>query len=330
LLGAVLKGDAKTALENFRHQYDAGAEPAVILRDMLDLVHLLTRIKAAGSEAAAHGPAGEADAERARTMADNLELNALTRAWSLLMKGLAETQIAPDPAAAGDMALIRMCFAANLPTPDEALRALKKNTSAGSNQRETVSASPRNEPAPAAQEKTAPAKAEAPLKAQIVDIAPPLSQRPPEGPWLRSFSDLINLAGEKRDAKFRTELESYVHIISFAQGRIELRLHDDAPTDLANRLTLRLKEWTRQQWLVSVNANAAGAKTVRDARTAEVMAHPLVQKALEIFPGAEITAIRDPERPPQSAPSFEDDEDAPVDPDTPFDEMMRDQNSSKV
>ena len=131
LAGACLKGDAKTALDLFAGQYDEGAEPAVVLRDMLDIVHLLTRIRAAGPAAAAHGPAGEADAARAKEMADGLELNALTRAWSLLMKGLSETNAAPDPAAAAEMALIRLCFAADLPTPDEALKALKKNSSDG-------------------------------------------------------------------------------------------------------------------------------------------------------------------------------------------------------
>ena len=131
LLEAALKGDAKSALENFRNQYDAGAEPSVVLRDMLDLVHLLTRVKAAGAAAAAHGPAGEADAERARAMADALEMNVLTRSWSLLMKGLGETNIAPDPAAAAEMALIRLAFASDLPTPDEALKALKKNPETG-------------------------------------------------------------------------------------------------------------------------------------------------------------------------------------------------------
>ncbi len=310
LLEAAVKGDAKSALENFRAQYDAGAEPAQILRDLLDLTHLLTRIKAAGPSAASHGPAGEADAERAKALASGLEINALTRVWSLLMKGLTETQMAPDAAAAGEMALIRLCFAADLPTPDEALRALKKNSSGGaigSNQ----GAAPSRAPAEAHH---APPVTEKP-SAQIIDILPPLSQRPPgDGPWLRAFDDVVRLAGEKRDAKLRTELESYVHIISFGEGRIELRLHDDAPGDLANRLTQRLKEWTGKPWIVSVTSEHQGAETMRGAREREVMAHPMVKRALELFPGAEVTAIREAENAIAPAPD-EADEDAPIDPD---------------
>ena len=323
LLEAAMKGDAKTALENFRAQYDAGAEPAQILRDLLDLTHLLTRIKAAGPGSASHGPAGEADAERAKAMAAGLEMNALTRVWSLLMKGLTETQMAPDAAAAGEMALIRLCFAADLPTPDEALKALKKNNSGA------VGAQG-SSPAPAVKTPVttdarihgrAPGHAlyDAPpseqQQAEVIEIRPPMSQRPKDGaPWVRSFDDVVKLAGRMRDAKLRTELESYVHLVSFKEGKIALRLHDDAPSDLANRLTLRLKEWTGKQWLVTVDQNAEGNETVRDARTREVMTHPMVQKALEIFPDAKVTAIREADLQTAPAPD-ETEEDAPIDPD---------------
>ncbi|MBL4619227.1 MAG: hypothetical protein JKX88_03910, partial [Marinicaulis sp.] len=339
LLDACFKGDAKTALDGFRTQYDAGAEPSVILRDLLDLVHLLTRIKAAGPSAAAHGPAGEADATRAKTMSDVIEMNALTRAWGLLMKGLSETNIAPDPAAAGEMALIRLCFAADLPTPDEALRALKKNSAGGS----SVSASavgsggaPASSPtAQTASQNNAPTgDSSAPPQSEpmidpapavseptIYEIEPPLSQRPANGaPWLRCFNDVVRLAGEKRDAKLRTELEAYVHIISFAEGRIELRFVDAAPSDLAGRLTQRLKEWTGRQWVVSVNTQQAGAATVRDARMAEVLAHPMVQKTMALFPGAEVTSIREVVAAVAPSPD-EADEEPPADPDVDFKEL---------
>ena len=281
LFEAAMRGDAKSALEMFGAQYDAGADPSVILRDLLQIVHLLTRVKAAGPEAASHGAAGEADAARAREMAAALAMNSLTRAWSLLMKGLAETQTAPDPVAAGEIALIRLAFAADLPTPDEALKMLAGDNDASSPPR--AARPTRNAAAPQA------AYAE-PRAAYQPAVAAPA----PSGPRLDSFLDVVRLADQKRDARLKVELESFVHLIAFEPGRIELRLHDRAPGDLAGRLMQRLKEWTGRQWVVSVNAQGAGRDTLRDARTAEALAHPLVRKALEVFPGAEIVAIRDP------------------------------------
>ncbi|MEK7265979.1 MAG: DNA polymerase III subunit gamma/tau [Pseudomonadota bacterium] len=280
LFEAALKGDAKAALEQFRSQYDSGADPAVILRDLLQIAHLLTRVKAAGADAATHGAAGEADAARARDMAGALAMNTLTRAWSLLMKGLLETQTAPDPVAAGEIALIRLAYAADLPTPDEALKMLSG---------EGEMSSPPRAPRPSRGSSAPQAAFSEPTAA----YQSPAAAHTPSGPKIESFLDVVRLADLKRDAKLKVELESYVHLISFERGRIELRMHDRAPGDLAGRLMQRLKEWTGRQWIVSINAQGAGSDTLRDVRAAEVLAHPLVKKAMEIFPGAEIIAIRD-------------------------------------
>ncbi|MEE2691081.1 MAG: DNA polymerase III subunit gamma/tau [Pseudomonadota bacterium] len=307
LVEAALAGDAKTALEEFARQYDAGAEPAVIVRDMLEVIHLLTRVKASGPDAAHHGASGEADAARARDMAEKLSMNALTRAWSLLMKGLAETREAPDPAAAGEMALIRLAYAADLPTPDEALRMLKGGGSAAAPSRTgapSASGAP-SAPRGSARAQTAPREQSEPTASYV---AAPQARAGAE-PMLSSFADVVKLAAAKRDAKLRTELESYVHLVAFAEGRIEMRLEERAPGDLAGRLAQRLKEWTGAQWLVTVNASAEGAPTLRDARTAEVMEHPLVKKAFALFPGAEITSIRDAPAPPAASEPGEDEDD---------------------
>jgi DNA polymerase-3 subunit gamma/tau len=295
LLDRVFSGDAKGALEKFSAQYAAGADPAVILRDMLELVHLLTRVKAAGPEAAEHGAAGEADAARAREIAEKLSMNALTRAWSLLMKGMAETREAPDAEAAGEMALIRLAYAADLPTPDEALRALKDGAAPAGAPRPAAAS-----PAPAA-----PAPPRNPFRsggAAEAVAAPALAPSfapTPKGPVLSAFPDAVRLAGQRKDWSLKVEMESYVHLISFAEGRIEMSLDERAPSDFAPRLSQRLKEWTGRPWAIALAAEG-GAPSLRDARTAEVMAHPLVRKAFEIFPDAEIRAIRDPVEAPAS------------------------------
>jgi DNA polymerase-3 subunit gamma/tau len=195
------------------------------------------------------------------------------------------------------MSLIRLAYAADLPTPDEALRMLSGGSDAGG---------PRA-PRPPSRGGAGPQAAYSEPQASY---QPKVAAPAPSGPKLDSFLDVVRLADQKRDAKLKVELESYVHLISFETGRIELRMHDHAPGDLANRLMQRLKEWTGRQWIVSVNAQGAGRDTLRDARTAEVLAHPLVKKALETFPGAEIIAIRDPKPQEEAAADLppEDDE----------------------
>ncbi|MEM6414356.1 MAG: DNA polymerase III subunit gamma/tau [Pseudomonadota bacterium] len=322
LIDAALSGDGAKSLSAFRTQYDAGADPAAVIRDMLEVLHLATRVKAAGPEAASHGAAGEADAARAMATAEAFPMNALTRAWGLLMKGLSETQLAPDAAAAAEMALIRLVYAADLPTPDEALRMLKASGSAGtagqqagSSQTSSAQTSSSHTSSGQAGNSSTPgtqmsgqgmrvvegggSAAQATMRqAQFVgDPVPDLNtvQQVEQAPKIivRSLADVARLAEEKRDAKFRVELESYVHVISFEQGRIELRLAPNAPTDLSGRLVQRLKQWTGQPWTVTIDTEKTGAETLRDARLREVMDDPLVKAAFDLFPGIEIRAIRD-------------------------------------
>ncbi|MEM9168220.1 MAG: DNA polymerase III subunit gamma/tau [Pseudomonadota bacterium] len=302
LLDAAFSGDAKGALDEFRHQYDAGADPATILRDLLELTHLVTRVAAAGPEAASTGPAGDADAARARERAETFPVNALSRAWSLLMKGLAEVAAAPDPAAAADMALIRLAFAAQLPTPDEALRLLKTERGDQS----AAPAAPASAPAPAPVAQFAPPPTPPPTPSATAPATP--TDEP--APTLRSLEDVARLAGRKRDATLRTELESFVRVVDFQPGRIEMQLEPRAPGDLANRLTRSLRDWTGIHWVVTVNQNADAAPPIREARHAEVMAHPDVKKAFELFPNAKIAAIRDID-PPLDHDGDEPGEDAP-------------------
>ena len=128
LLDATMRGDAAVALSLMAGQYEAGADPALVIRDLLDLVHWLTRIKVVPGAADGVG-VPEAERVRGREMADRLAMAEVTRAWQMLLKGLAEVQAAPLPLQAAEMVLVRLAYAARLPSPAEALKALAAGAS---------------------------------------------------------------------------------------------------------------------------------------------------------------------------------------------------------
>ena len=215
------------------------------------------------------------------------------------MKGMSETSAAPDPAAAAEMALIRIAYAADLPTPDEALRMLKESAGAGGDPAggDPVGGAPRPSgaragPAPSGGAVSAGALARQPAPEAPAPQNAPTARAAPSVE-LRSLEDVVRHAGRKRDAKLKVEIESYVHLVNFTQGRIDMRLHERAPANLPGRITQALKDWTGLQWVVTVDDSAEGAPTLRDARTAEVMADPAVMAVFSHFPEAEILAIRD-------------------------------------
>ncbi|MEM7739210.1 MAG: DNA polymerase III subunit gamma/tau [Pseudomonadota bacterium] len=258
LLEAALNGETASALAQFRHQFDYGADPTEIIRDLLDITHLITRTKVAGDEAAAHGPAGSTDADAAARLAERYVLPALTRTWSLLMKALQETQSAPDPAAAAEIGLVRLAYASALPTPGEVL--------AGGGDLPVLTA---------------------PQTPSPVAAAPPQHQAMPT-----SLADIAALAAQHGDMVLSQHIEHSVHLINLKGETLAIALGDAAPADLAQKIQAGLIAWTGAAWDVVVGDATTAEPTLREARARAIEEHPLVREALKTFPGATISQVR--------------------------------------
>ncbi len=298
LFEAVMAGRIADALTLFEVQYNAGADPAQMLIELAEFTHLVTRIKVAPQTAQSSALTPE-ESRRGAALAGELSLPALSRAWQILAKGIEELRTSETPFAAADMVLVRLAHAADLPTPDEALRRLGFGSGASPQVPETRSA-PRGSPAPVATSVApAPAAASAPPAPRRGGAAAPQSAPiASQGPVLRDFPALVALAGEKRDMLLKLQLEQYVRLVRFEPLRLEFALAPGAPPQLPQILTQRLQSWTGERWLVSTVASG-GKPTLDEEREArenerksDIARDPVVAAALACFPGAEIVAVR--------------------------------------
>ncbi len=123
LLDAVMAGQPAAALAITDQAHARGADLGVMLTDLLELLHTVSRLKAIP---ALRTGAELPEAERARggALADRLSVPVLGRAWQMLLKGVAEVDAAPDRREAAEMVLIRLCHVADLPTPGELVRQI--------------------------------------------------------------------------------------------------------------------------------------------------------------------------------------------------------------
>jgi DNA polymerase III subunit gamma/tau len=296
LLENVLKGDAAAALARLDRLYEDGADPLVVLQDLLDLGHFLARLKVA-PEAGIGDPIAEGDRDRGRPLADRASIPVLARLWQMLLKGLGELQSAPNPVQAMEMILIRLAYAADLPAPTDLVRALEPAPTRG--QLPDLIPGPAGGPAAAAPA-TIPIDAIAPAEpAPANGGGLSAAAAPALVPMPQSFAEVVALFDERREALLSAQLKEYAHPVSFETGRIEFRPAAGAPTDLANRLGRLLGELTGRRWLVAVS-EAAGEPTLRqqqERREREqrdaVGSHPLVRAVFETFPGASIAAVRE-------------------------------------
>ena len=124
----------------------------------------------------------------------------------------------------------------------------------------------------------------------------------PQGaaPQLRitSFTQLVAVAGQKRDLMTKAALEGDMRLVRFEEGRLEVALEPNASKTMITELARKFELWTGRRWTVIVS-NEQGQPTLRSvnqaakqehARTAE--ADPRVREVLSRFPGAKVVEVR--------------------------------------
>ncbi len=295
LFDALMRGDMARALAEFRDQYDSGADPAVILTDLAEFTHLVTRLKIV-PDSGADAALVEAERLRGTEMAQALSMRILSRAWQMLSKGIAEVQQAAKPAQAAEMVLVRMGYAADLPTPDEALRQLKDQPAGAAPAAPSQPRPPSSGPSGGGSgggARLALATQSDPMPVRVV--AQPVVAA---GPQLASLKDVVTLASHNRDLMLKHAVETYARPVHFEEGRIEIALGAGGSATLVQDLSRKLGEWTGRRWLVSLSSREGGptlaelAKEQREQREDGIRANPLVAAVLAHFPGAQIVDVR--------------------------------------
>lgn len=317
LFELLMSGKIAEALAEFNEQYNAGADPAVVLTDLSEFCHLLTRMKAA-PDVTDQGALSPREKERGAELAAQLSMRVLSSTWQILLRGLQEVANAPKPLAAADMVLVRLAYAADLPSPDEALRQLKSQPATPPGSSATSPASTGSSPASVNAQATRSVQAISSggpqLRAVVSEPLPgtaetnsqpePAQAVVPEVTYdelPESLADIAALASKKRDVMLKLSVERYMRPVRFEVGRIEVAMLPGAASGIAGDLGKKLSDWTGQRWMVSV-VQAEGGATLHELAEAEkarkmdeIRAHPLVAAALETFPGARIVDVVDRE-----------------------------------
>jgi DNA polymerase-3 subunit gamma/tau len=315
----IVKGDAAAALAEFAAQYEAGASPSVVLTDLADFTHLVTRMKYV-PDAAGDQSLSEIERVRGVEFANSIAVTALSRMWQMLLKGIPEAEASSRPAGAAEMVIIRLAHAANLPSPEEAARRLAElsggegggrapqpvgNGGGQPTAQASVSAVSSQPDAPARAQsggatmlRAVPQAEPSPQPVGRIEAAP--AEQPAAAPKVpvNSLSDIADLCTKNRDIRLRALVRAFVKPVRVEAGKLEIGLAQDAPKSLITDLQNRLQEWTGMRWLVILSREAGGptlseAETMaQEARVADARQDPDVAAILQRFPGAKITDVR--------------------------------------
>jgi len=287
LFESVMGGRAAEALDQYRTLYGFGADPAQLMSDLMEHAHGATIAKALGPDATR---LPNDQAQRLAAMGAQVSAGTLARAWQMLLKAYDEVRRAPDPAAAGEMAVVRLCYAADLPGPEEALKRLQSG--------EPLGGGPGGGPASPTGGGGG-GGARAAVHIRPVTAEPKLA-RP------QTFDEVVALIGSRRDIGLKLDVERFVRLVSFKPGAIEYEPAPNHPADLPRRLSARLREWTGQTWFIAAQGGG-GAESLyeRERREkaedrARIERDPFIVAVKKAFPGAELVDVRTLDEPTPS------------------------------
>jgi DNA polymerase-3 subunit gamma/tau len=259
LLQLVLAGDAMAALAELDEAHALGIDPTQLLRGLMESLHAASRTKA-GATADALQSAEER--ESADSMAAALGWASIHRLWQMLLKGLQDVAVAPDPREAAEMVLLRLIHAADLPDPAALIARLT-----GEGDTPGVAAA-------------APGKAAAPKASMPAD-----------------FAGLIQRLEAGGKHQLAVQLHDQVGLVRYAPPELVLRparpLGPDWPRDLAQAL----KSATGAAWQVSLSDESGEPSLLDQEKMAEervradVLADPNVRAVIDAFPDAELESF---------------------------------------
>ena len=257
LLQLILAGDAAAALAQLDEAHELGIDPTQLLRGLMESLHAATRAKAGAS-----GDALQSAEEResAEQMAAALGWGTIHRLWQLLLKGLQDAEVAPDPREAAEMALLRLIHAADLPDP-AALIARMTGEGAAS--------------APAA----------APAAKSSAPVAP------------ADFASLVKAFEANGKHNLAVQLHDQVGVVRFAPPELVLKPMRPLGGDWPRQLAVDLKALTGTNWQVSLSDEAGEPSLLDQEKIAEervradVLADPNVQAVMDAFPEAELESF---------------------------------------
>jgi DNA polymerase-3 subunit gamma/tau len=260
LLETLLIGDVAETLGQLDEAHSLGIEPGSLIRGLMESLHAVTRSKAgAGADLLQSAEEREAAAE----LATKLGWGNLHRLWQLLLKGLEDVRIAPDPHEAATMALLRLIHAAEMPDPSQLAAMLAGGAGPAA--------------APAAPTSTASPDATASLPTD--------------------FPSLVEAVEKQGKQLLGLQLRDHVGLVSYAPGELVLKPLKPLGPDFPRELAAAAKQATGQTWQVRLTDEGGLPSLQQQEAMAEermraaVLEEPNVKALLEEFPDATLETI---------------------------------------
>ncbi len=267
LLTDITCGDANKTLKTVNEIYNNGGDPMLLLQDLLEVIHAVTKIKVLKLNPAEIY--GKNDSDKYSLLADKLKISFLNRAWQIISKGIDEVKNSYNTLQACEMVLIRLLYSASLPSIEDLLRDGDR-------------------------------AAHTPVVSTPINSSPNNANKEsmPKAALNINANFLLQLCLDHEELMLHHHIMSDLIIIEFIEGKLTIQLKDWAPKNLPRQLQEFLNNSTNTEWVVLRSEGSSGLTLsdlqalASDAKKQEISENPLVKDILNTFADLEIAEIK--------------------------------------
>ena len=308
----LMNGKTKEGLEIFNTLYNNGADSGIIIQDLLEIVHWLSRLVLT-PEISDEPGVSQIDREKGLELAKKLSISELSQTWQILLKGYQELQSHEIPHIVAEMILIRLAFASELPSLEDISNNLntkskKEETTTNDENKITIIDENKKKDDLSKDKKQTGISSDTVMEMKNIETLVKKQNfeennkqniKVQRNIMVNNFKEVADLFLQKKEILLFTNLFSHVHLVSFKKGKIELYPTKDAPKDLASKVGQLLSEWTKEKWHILMTQEK-GEPTLEEQNDKEkgriineVAKNERIKEILNTFPGAKIEEVKD-------------------------------------
>lgn len=279
-------GRIQEALDLITKQHNLGSEPALIIKDLLNINYWITRLKI-HPESLEVTPFASGDLEKLKKLSQEFSIPDLSKIYQMLLKSLSEIQISPNPNIAFEMAIIRITHSAALPNIDELIKLVKNdkislNTSENSEDKKKITPNNINTSNANLQKHNSEEKETATNNTLKIPT---------------NIHELAKILREKKEIMLALFVENSLSVVNFEPNQITINLKDNAKKDDILKLKAFLKTYTGKEWIIAMSEQQ-GEATINEEKDRKfnhekekIQKNPLISHILKTFPDSKVENI---------------------------------------
>ena len=273
LLKAVFEGKTDLTLQYIRDLLHDGADAQLLLQDILDMLYGLICLKAA-PQFQQEGFWSQTDKEAGLQLINLLASSVLLSLWQALLNAFQEVKVAPTPSQALELALLRACYLADLPSLENLVQSFK-----GTPLRSVPSSHA--------------------MQQLVTNVSPQpsLVVNKSVTKLPTSFASLVECISVAREPILYSQMLQDVDCINYQPGEMTLYLKPHTSSNFLPTLKQVLQNLTRYEWVIRVE-DQPGKGSLQDQNQAlerdkhnHIVSHPTMEAIQIAFPESTVKII---------------------------------------